>query len=482
MTSKSIEDDDRSDGLVDLHCDVAVIGAGTAGLAAERAARKAGAKTLLVDDRFAGTTCAGVGCMPSKLLIAAANTAFNARKAQIFGIQTKTIVNDLAVMARVRKERDAFVAATLKSIDELPPGTCVQQRARFADATTLVLDDGRKIAAKAVVVATGSRPSVPKPFDELGDLVLTNETIFELTSLPHSVAVVGAGPLGLELAQALARLGVETALFEQTEHIAALRDAEIAKALRSVLGKEFAIHLGVKLDIKKDGQRARFSWSGASSGVAFFDRVLVAAGRPPALHGLNLEATGLETDDRGVPKFDPETMQCGAAPIFLAGDVDGQRPVLHEASSEGTIAGRNAVSFPSVQTEKRMAPLSIMFTDPPLATVGATPTKTMVIGSASYDDQGRAKVEARNAGLVRIYADRTSGILVGATLFGPGMDHIAHLMAWAIERSETAGSLLRLPFYHPTFEEGLRPALRKICEATMSQYLEGLDDGTAPGA
>jgi pyruvate/2-oxoglutarate dehydrogenase complex dihydrolipoamide dehydrogenase (E3) component len=144
--------------------------------------------------------------------------------------------------------------------------------------------------------------------------------------------------------------------------IAALRDAEVAKDLRSVLGKEFPIHLGVRLDVEKDGDRARLSWSGASSGTASFERVLVAAGRPPALHDLNLAATGLETCDKGVPKVDPLTLQCGGSAIFLAGDADADRPVLHEASSEGAIAGRNAASFPNVRKAKRAVPLSIMFT------------------------------------------------------------------------------------------------------------------------
>lgn len=466
----------------DLSCDVAIIGAGTAGLAAERAARKAGAKTLLIDDRFAGTTCASVGCMPSKLLIAAADAAFDARKASMFGIEATPSVDGRAVMARVRKERDRFVAETLKSIEKLPSGVCVKQRARFSDATTLALVDGRKVSAKAIVVATGSRPSVPKEFEKLGDIVLTNETIFELRSLPRSIAVVGAGPLGLELAQAMARLGVETAMFDQGDRIAALRDAEVAKSLRSVLGKEFPIHLGVKLEVEKDGDAARLSWSGASSGTASFERVLVAAGRPPALHDLNLAASGLERSDKGIPKFDPSTLQCGDAPIFLAGDADAQRPVLHEASSEGAIAGRNAASFPKVRKAKRAVPLSIMFTDPPLAVVGALPSDAMVVGSASYADQGRARVEARNEGLVRVYAGADTGVIAGATLFGPGMDHIAHLFALAIQRRETADTLLQLPFYHPTFEEGLKPALREICEAVKSPVLPDLDDVAPPGA
>jgi dihydrolipoamide dehydrogenase len=269
--------------------------------------------------------------------------------------------------------------------------------------------------------------------------------------------------LGLELAQALA--GVQTTVFDQGEHIAAVRDAEVAQNVQSSLGKEFPIHLSAKLDLDADGQLTRHSWSGASSGTASFERVLVATGRPPALHGLNMAATGLETNEPGIPKFDPSTLQWGDAPIFLAGDADAQRPMLHEASAEGAIAGRNAASFPRVRKAKRAVPLSIIFPDPPLATIGARPSNAMVVGSASYVDQGRAQVEARNARLVRIYASPDTGIITGATLFGPGMNHIAHLFAWAIERRETADTLLQLPFYHPTFEEGLKLALREICEA-----------------
>jgi dihydrolipoamide dehydrogenase len=123
-----------------------------------------------------------------------------------------------------------------------------------------------------------------------------------------------------------------------------------------------------------------------------------------------------------------------------------------------------------------------MFTDPPLATIGATPSDVTVVASSSYADQGRAKVEARNAGLIRIYADRDRGVIKGACLFGPDTDHIAHLFAWAIERSETAGTLLQLPFYHPTFEEGLKTALREICEASGSPELKDMDSVAAPGA
>jgi dihydrolipoamide dehydrogenase len=463
--------------MTSMTCDAAIIGAGTAGLAAERAARQAGAKTLLIDDRFAGTTCATVGCMPSKLLIAAANAAHNVNRAYTFGLRATTSgVDGHAVMTRVRKERDAFVAATLKTIEELPPGICVQQRARFLKETTLALGDGRTVSAKAVVVATGARPSVPEMFKGLGELVLTNETVFELASLPRSIAVIGAGPVGLELAQAFAGLGIDVQVFEQTDRIAALQDAEVAKELKSLLGGQLRMHFNVRLEVAASGHLAQITWSGASSGAKSFERVLVATGRTPTLRDLNLAATGIPLDDRGIPQVNDTTLQCGDAPIFLAGDVDGCRPVLHEAAFEGFVAGRNAATFPNVRRSKRAVPLSIMFTDPPLAVVGPPPTDKTIIGTASYTDQGRAKIEASNVGLVRVYAHPGTGALSGAVLFGPGMDHIAHLFAWAIERGEMAGKMLALAFYHPTIEEGLKPALRQICRAVKAPELEILAD------
>jgi dihydrolipoamide dehydrogenase len=465
-----------------LDCDVAVIGAGTAGLAAEHSARRAGAKTLLIDDGFVGTTCASVGCMPSKLLIAAAHAAHAIRAAALFGIVAQVpTIDGAAVMRRVRQERDAFVAVTLKSISGIPDEIKVRARAHFVDQTHLALNDGRIVSAKAIVIATGSRPMVPDMFRALGPLALTNETIFELADLPASIAIIGAGPLGLELAQALVRLGVDVEVFDQSERLAGLHDPEVAAELKLILERELPIRLGVKISVEPDGDAVSLAWTGTSAGTKRFERLLIATGRPPQLSGLGLAASGLALDKHGTPLFDRNTMQCGMAPIFLAGDACGQVPVLHEAASEGAIAGRNAASFPSVHPANRNVALAIMFTDPPLAVVGKPSADGDIIGSASYADQGRAKVEARNAGLVRLYADHEHGRLIGAVMLGPAMDHISHLLTWAIERGETATRLLALPFYHPTFEEGLKPALHEICKAVDATGASTHDEDKLPG-
>jgi dihydrolipoamide dehydrogenase len=303
---------------------------------------------------------------------------------------------------------------------------------------------------------------------------------FDLETLPGSIAVIGAGPLGLELAQAFSRLGVDTEVFEQSDHVADMRDPDVAKEIKSVLGAELRMHFGAKLDAVREGASARLSWPGASSGSKSFERVLVAAGRPPELKDLDLAVTGIALDGHGIPEFDETTLRCGASQIFLAGDADGKRPLLHEASFEGYLAGRNAATYPNARPEKRQVPFSIMFTDPPLAVIGPPPPEGAVVGPASYADQGLAKVDARNAGRVRIYADRKDGKLTGAALFGPAMDHIGHLLAWSIERGDHASSLLQMPFYHPTLEEGLKSALRQICEAIEDPKLGDLDPAAPP--
>ncbi|MEB2848488.1 dihydrolipoyl dehydrogenase [Endobacterium cereale] len=463
----------------DIECDVAVIGAGTAGLAAERSARRAGARTLLIDDRFAGTTCASIGCMPSKLLIAAAKTAHSMGVSSQFGIHAGNVTIDgKAVMERVRTLRDAFVASALESIEDLPDSAKLKGLAKFISADRLAVD-GRIIHARCVVIATGSRPSIPKMFDGMKN-ILTNETVFEIDKLPFSLAVVGAGPLGLELAQAFSRLGVDVTVFDEGDTVSALKDHDVAKSLHTLLEREFTIHLGVKINASQSDETTDISWSGASEGKKRFTHVLLAAGRPPNFGGLDLANTGLELDEHGTPVFDSQTMQCGKSSIFIAGDCDAALPVLHEASAEGAIAGNNAACFPDVRPSKRSTPLAITFTDPPSASIGVPAGKNTNVGVSEFSDQGRAKVEGHNAGLIRIYADN-EGRLTGATIAAPEGEHFAHMIAWAIEDRQTAMQLLDKPFYHPTYEEGLRSALKHICDQTRLSFGQDRDAGSSPG-
>jgi dihydrolipoamide dehydrogenase len=465
-----------------LRCDVAVIGAGTAGLAAERAARSAGASTLLIDPHFNGTTCATVGCMPSKLLIAAAHAAHAARSTDMFGITVSDItINGRAVMQRVRDERDRFARLTREGIEDIPDVVRLKARAKFAAPGRLILDDGRHIEARSIVIATGSAPFVPDQFAQLGDRVLTNESLFELQDLPGRLAVIGSGPLGLELAQAMARLGADVTLFDQGRRLAGIRCDKVHGALKKIIQEDLSLKMGVELNASAVDDGICLKWSGDSSGQADFDYVLVATGRRPRLASLDLPASGLELDGHGVPLHDRETMRCGKQPIFLAGDVAEDLPLLHEASHEGAIAGRNAAAFPASIRADRFTAFSITFTSPPVARIGKSEDDGVITGTADFSDQGRARVEGTNQGVLTLYAAAPDGRLIGADLCTPASEHLAHMLAWAIQQGQTATQLLEMPFYHPTVEEGLKKALRTICGATPLDLPDDHDRGDPSG-
>jgi dihydrolipoamide dehydrogenase len=421
--------------------------------------------------------------MPSKLLIAASHAAHAARTSGPFGIDVSDVrIDGKAVMHRIRTERDRFVRLTQESFDEIPDGVRLRGLAKFVDTGTLSLDDGRMIEAGSIVIATGSSPSVPDAFAKLGNRILTNETIFDLEDLPNSIAVIGSGAIGLELAQAMARLGVDVTLFDNGNRLGGVRCNKVHAALKSAIEDDLHLVLNVELKPSAADDGIRIKWSGDSSGDAIFDCVLVATGRPPNLDCLNLAATGLALDEQGVPVHDRETMRCGDQPIFLAGDAGDDLPLLHEASHDGAIAGRNAVAFPAAIKTDRFTAFSIIFTSPPVAQIGKSEDDGIITGTAEFTDQGRARVEGVNQGVLTLYAAAPDGRLIGADLFTPASEHLAHIIAWAVQNGHTATQLLGMPFYHPTIEEGLKSALRTICAATPLALPTEQDRGAPPGA
>lgn len=446
--------------------DVAVIGAGTAGLVARRASVEGGARTALIEAGQWGTTCVRAGCMPSKLLLAAARAARQARMAPLFGIEPAEVAIDgAAVMARLHRERDRFLRGIYDDLDRIPAQGKIEGKARFAGPTTLLVDDRLRVEAKAIVIATGASSAIPQPLRPVRDRVLTNETVFELTDLPRSIAVLGAGPLGIELGAAFTRLGVRTTVFDKGDTIGGLKDPEVARVAADTLSRELDLKLGVEIEASPSSDGAGVSWHGASGqGEAAFEYVLAAAGRPPNLKDLNLEAAGLALDEHGTPLYDRRTMRCGESAIFIAGDADHDRPVLHEASREGRIAGANAARYPSVADEPGDAALSIVFTDPDMAAVGEPLTALGEDGVAGGCDfnRGRGLIEGRPDGLMRLYARRNDRTIAGAEMIGAAVEHLAQLVALLVQQRVTVDAALNLPFYHPTYEELLKDCLLEL--------------------
>ncbi|HEX9171254.1 MAG TPA: dihydrolipoyl dehydrogenase [Telluria sp.] len=456
-----------------LNVDVAVIGTGTAGLAAYRAARAHGCRTVLIEGGPYGTTCARVGCMPSKLLIAAAEAAHMLEAASGFGVHAGEVrIDGPAVMARVRRERDRFVGFVLESVDGIPDEDKVRGYARFTGPQSLQVDEHTQIDASRIVIATGSAPTALPQLAPGGAHVVTSDDIFYWEDLPTSVAVIGTGVIGLELGQALSRLGVRVTMFARGGSIANLSDPEVLHAAAKVLGGELDLRFQTQaISAVRDGDEVVLTTRDAARNERSerFQYVLVAAGRTPNVDKLGLEHTGLELDAKGIPLFDSRTMQCGNSHIFIAGDANNELPLLAEAADHGKIAGDNAGRFPDVRPGLRRTPLAIAFTDPNIATLGANyralcapGMPKFAVGQVSFENQGRSRVMLQNKGMLRVYGEYGTGIFLGAEMMGPRAEHYAHLLAWACQQKMEVRHMLEMPFYHPVIEEGVRTALRDL--------------------
>jgi dihydrolipoamide dehydrogenase len=460
--------------MTPIHVDVAIVGAGTAGMGAYRAARARSDSVLLIEGGAYGTTCARVGCMPSKLLIAAAQAAHQARHTEPFGVQVKDVtVDGAAVMARVQRERDRFVGFVLETVDAIPQGDRLKAKVSFQDAHTLVTEQGQLIQAQRIVIATGSRPVLPPVLKGLSSAhLLTNENVFDLATLPTSLAVFGPGILGMELAQAMSRLGVKVKVFGVGGGVAGIHDPVIRDYADKAFNEEFYLDASAQVKSVQEtatGVEVNYLHRDGAWQTEPFDYVLAATGRAPDIAGLALENTGLQLNDHGVPVFDRLTLQCGNSAIFIAGDASNDIPLLHEAADQGRIAGENAGRYPDIQPGLRRTPLAVVFTDPQITSVGFSLKQLnqhfkgrFAEGFVSFEDQGRSRVMLLNKGILKVYAEQGSGLFLGAEMFGPAAEHIGHLLAWAAQQRMTVSSMLDMPFYHPVIEEGLRTALRDL--------------------
>ncbi len=459
-----------------IKVDVAIIGAGSAGMVAFRKAKESTDSVVLIEGGHYGTTCARVGCMPSKLLISASDATYSIKEAPGFGVvpQGEPVIDGAAVMRRVRSERDRFVGFVLDTIESIPDENKVRGYAKFLDDNTLQVDDHTQVEAKSVVIATGSSPSILPMFEAAGDRLIVNDDIFYWEDLPQSAVVFGAGIIGLELGQALHRLGVRVKILSKFGLVGPLNHPEIIEYADNTFKNEFYLDTDSEtLEINKEGDQVEVTFKDLEGSIQTekFDYLLAATGRTPNLQNLGLESTTLELDDRGIPLYDRYTLQCGNSSIFIAGDSNNDLPLLHEAASEGRIAGQNAATFPDLHAGHRTTPLTVVFTDPQMAVVGSsysqlleTPYLCFVTGRVSFENQGRSRVMLKNKGLLNIYAEYGSGLFLGAEMFGPRAEHIAHLLAWAVEKKMCIPEMLEMPFYHPVIEEGLRTALRDANE------------------
>ena len=453
--------------------DVCILGAGSAGLYATGQVGRKTRDFLIVDPGPLGTTCARVGCMPSKVLIQAADDIWHARhafaKEGIIGAEALR-VDIPAVLAHVRKMRDGFASGPAGKAEQLEKhGRLMRGAARFIGPDAVEVN-GERIEAKAFIIATGSRPIVPAAWQEkFGDRLLTTDTLFEQEDLPATMAVIGMGVIGLEMGQALSRLGIDIVGVDMADTVGGLTDDGVRYPAAAIFRSEFPVWLGAPAALEEGPEGRILVRAGENEKVV--DKVLVAMGREPNLDGLDLAAAGIVLNECGVPTFDPATQRIDDTHFFIAGDANGRRPILHEAADDGRIAGYNAAALArgeELRRFRRKVPLAIVFSDPNIAMVGETFARLdatlgedegFVVGERDFSTQARARVMQANRGVLHIYARKEDGKLLGAEMCMPRAEHIAHELAWAMEQGLTVADLIAMPFYHPVVEEGLQNAL-----------------------
>lgn len=467
------DENGRTKIMKKIQADIVVIGGGTAGMGAFRNARLHSDNVYLIENSVFGTTCARVGCMPSKLLIAAAEARHHALHTDPFGVhldKDSIVVNGEEVMRRVKSERDRFVGFVVTDVEEWPADKRIMGSAKFIDEHTVQIDDHIQIAAKSFVIATGSRPVILPQWQSLGDRLIINDDVFSWDTLPKRVAVFGPGVIGLELGQALHRLGVKVEIFGLGGIIGGISDPVVSDEAKAVFGEELKLHLDAKTEVKLDADgNVEVHWEqDGEKGVFVAEYMLAAVGRRPNVDNIGLENINIDKDARGVPVADPLTMQTSIPHIFIAGDASNQLPLLHEAADQGKIAGDNAGRYPNIGSGLRRSTIGVVFTSPQIGFVGLKYAQVaaqyqadeFVIGEVSFKNQGRSRVMLVNKGHMRLYAEKATGRFIGAEIVGPAAEHLAHLLAWAHQMKMTVPQMLDMPFYHPVIEEGLRTALR----------------------
>ena len=447
--------------------DIIIVGAGTAGISAYKEAIKFTSNILIINQGPWDTTCARVGCMPSKVLISTANRMYDIEHADEVALQVEAHIDRSGVMQHVRQLRDRFTAATLLEVDSWDKSHKVSGAAKFINANTIQVND-QHYQAKSFILAVGSTPNMNAEWKaELGDRYINSNDIFELEQLPQSLAVIGSGVIAIELAQAMTRLGVETTVFARSHKVGSLSSPQ----LQPLACKELSQAMNIKFkvlpeNIKKHQQGALISFTEDRPQTLEVDYVLSAIGRVSNLISLDLKQINSQFSDIKKLPINNHTKQLGEYPIFIIGDAFSQTPLQHEAAIEGKFVVESCLNFPKLKDLKTLTPLSVVFSAPEMAISGQSHKQltdanvTFVTGHISYENQGRARVLGKNRGAAEVYVDVNTRQLLGAELFVESAEHMGHLLSWIISEKLTVDQILEKPFYHPTLEEGLRTALK----------------------
>jgi pyruvate/2-oxoglutarate dehydrogenase complex dihydrolipoamide dehydrogenase (E3) component len=457
--------------------DICVIGAGSGGLSVAAAAAAFGVSVVLVEKGRLGGDCLYTGCVPSKSLIAAGNRARAIAEARAFGISAGPANVDFGkVHAHVQ---DVIAAIAPNDSKERFTGLgvrVIEDSARFKDRRTVVVGDGTEIKARRFVIATGSSPSLP-PIPGLETVpYLTNETIFDLTTRPDHLIVIGAGPIGLELAQAFRRLGAAVTVLEAAQPLAH-EDIECAGVVLDALARE-GVDLrsgvsvvgvgaaGARLEVVVRGHDGEQTIEGS--------HLLVATGRKANVDGLALDRAGIATDRGGIRVN--RGLKTANRRVYAIGDVAGRGQFTHLANYHAGLVIRNALFRLPVKVNDDLVP-RVTFTDPELAQVGLTEADArkrrlaMRVLRWPYQENDRAQAERETAGHIKVITN-ARGKVLGATIVGAGAGELITTWTLAVSQGLNIRALAGIIVPYPTLAEiGKRAAITYFTPSLTSSWV-----------
>ena len=443
-------------------CDVVVVGLGPGGEHAAASLARAGLEVVAIDERLVGGECPYFGCVPSKMMITAARTLQEARRVPELSGQASVVPDWAPVAARIRDQAtddwDDQVA-----VDRLVDAgaTFVRGRGRITAPRTVTVDGTAYVARRGIVLNTGTTPSAP-PVHGLADTPYwTNREIVRATELPASLAVIGGGPIGCELAQVMASFGVRVTMIEVADRIIAPEEPEASEVLtRAFEAAGIEILTGVHIDaVSHTEDRFRIELEEGRTVEA--DRLLVAAGRRNNLGDLGLEHVGLDPLAR---VLDPDERMRVAEGVWAIGDITGQGAFTHVSMYQADLVIRDLTGQDGPWADYRAVARST-FTTPEIGSVGLSEAKAREQGidvAVATGDLGTRGWLAEEQGMVKLVADRSRGVLVGGCVAASPGGEIVALIQTAIQAEVPIATLAEMHFAYPTYYRALQPVLRDL--------------------
>jgi len=443
-----------------MNFDVVVIGGGSGGYAAARTAQEAGANVAIVDHGPLGGLCILKGCMPTKTILRSSDVMALMGRSQEFGLMPVQAIADLGAI-NDRKNRIIGEFARYRT-EQLKDSrfTLFEDLATFISPHEVRVGT-RILCAKNFIIATGSKIahfSIPG-LEDAG--YVTSDDILEMREAPKSMIVLGAGPVAVELAQFLSRIGVKISLIQRSHHILSSGDEDIARPVEARLREEgMDVYTGTQLlNVSKEGNERviRFVHAGEEKSVRG-EIILQALGRCPNTDTLNLEAAGVKFGKKGI-EVNAE-MRTSQLHIFAVGDVNGLHEIVHIAIEQGEIAAHNAVhpDQPPRNMDDRLK-TSVVFTDPAVASVGLSEKECKareipyLVASYPFDDHGKSICLGETHGHVKLICQPHTGEVLGAHIVGPEAGELIHQLITLMHFHGTVHDLLNIPHYHPTLSE-----------------------------